>query len=40
MHIMCKWSLANGVVVLASVMNVSVEKFKMRSMCFSFAECV
>ena len=29
--------LANGMVVLAFVINVSVEKFKMRSMCFSFA---
>ena len=28
---------ANGMVVLAFVINVSVEKFKMRSMCFSFA---
>jgi hypothetical protein len=26
-----------GMVVLAFVINVSVEKFKMRSMCFSFA---
>ena len=32
----CK-SLANGMVVLAFVINVRVEKFKMRSMCFSFA---
>ena len=36
MHTIWKWSLANGMVVLAFVINVSVEKFKMRSMCFSF----
>ena len=36
-HTIWEWSLANGVVVLAFVINVSVEKFKMRSMCFSFA---
>jgi hypothetical protein len=35
-HTIWKWSLANGMVVLAFVINVSVEKFKMRSMCFSF----
>ena len=29
--------IANGMGVLAFVINVSVEKFKMRSMCFSFA---
>jgi len=32
-----EWSLANGMVVLAFVINVSVEKFKIRSMCFSSA---
>ena len=36
-HTIWEWSLANGMVVLAFVINVSVEKFKMRSMCFSFA---
>jgi len=36
-HTIWKWSLANGMVVLTFVINVSVEKFKMRSMCFSFA---
>ena len=36
-HTIWKWSLANGMVVLAFVIKVSVEKFKMRSMCFSFA---
>jgi len=36
-HTIWEWSLANGLVVLAFVINVSVEKFKMRSMCFSFA---
>ena len=37
MHTIREWSLANGMVVLAFVINESVEKFKMRSMCFSFA---
>ena len=37
MQTICEWSLANGMGVLAFVINVSVEKFKMRSMCFSFA---
>ena len=36
-HTIWEWSLANGMVVLAFVINVSVEKFKMRSMYFSFA---
>jgi len=36
-HTIWEWSLANGMVVLAFVINVSVEKSKMRSMCFSFA---
>ena len=36
-HTIWDWSLANGMVALAFVINVSVEKFKMRSMCFSFA---
>ena len=36
-HTIWEWSLANGMVVLASVINVSVKKFKIRSMCFSFA---
>ena len=36
-HTIWEWSLANGMVVLAFVINVSVEKFKMRGMCFSFA---
>ena len=36
-HTIWEWSLANGMVDLALVINVSVEKFKMRSMCFSFA---
>ena len=36
-HTIWKWGLANGMVLLAFVINVSVEKFKMRSMCFSFA---
>jgi len=36
-HTIWEWSLANGMVVLAFVINVSVEKFKMRSMCISLA---
>ena len=46
MEVCCKsWSMyfnitaynqSNGMVVLAFVINVSVEKFKMRSMCFFF----
>ena len=36
-HTIWEWSLANSMVVLAVVINVSVEKFKMRSMCFPFA---
>ena len=36
-HTIWEWSLANGMVVLANVIILSVEKFKMRSICFSFA---
>jgi len=36
-HTIWEWSLANGMVVLAFVINVSVEKFKLRSMCLSYA---
>ena len=36
-HTIWEWRFANDMVVLAFVINVSVEKFKMRSMCFSFA---
>jgi hypothetical protein len=36
-HTISEWSLANGMVVIVYVINVSVEKFKMRSMCFFLA---
>ena len=39
MHTIWEWSLANGMVFLAIVINVSVEKFTIRSMCFFFCKC-